>query len=48
MGAFKTGSNKSSQNASLQLFQCMHDKLGNLMLANNSRLMAKSEEYELN
>ena len=45
MGAFKTGSNKSSQNASLQLFQCMHDKLGDLILTNDIRLMAKLEKY---
>ena len=43
--AFKIGSNISSQNASIQLFQCAHDKLGDLMLANDPRLMAKSEEY---
>ena len=39
------GSNISSQNASIQLFQCAHDKIGDLMFANNPRLMAKSEEY---
>ena len=43
--ALKTESNISSQNASIQLFQCAHDKLGDLMLANDSRFMAKSEEY---
>ena len=43
--AFKTGSNISSQNASIQLFQCAHDKLGDLMLANDPRLMAKLKEY---
>ena len=42
---FKTGWNISSQNESIQLFQCAHDKLGDRMLANSSRLMAKSEEY---
>ena len=31
--AFKIGSTISSQNASIQLFQCVHDKLGDLMLA---------------
>ena len=35
----------SSQNASIELFQCAHDKLGDLMLANDPRLTAKSEEY---
>ena len=43
--AFKIGSYISSQNASIQLFQCAHDKLGDLMLANEPRLMAKSEDY---
>ena len=43
--AFKTVSNISSQNASIQLFQCVPDKLGDLMLANDPRLMAYSEEY---
>ena len=42
---FKSGSNISSHNASIQLFQCAHDKLCDLMLANDPRLMAKSEEY---
>ena len=42
--ALKTGSCISNQNASIQLFQCAHDKLGNLMLANDPKLMAKSEE----
>ena len=42
--AFKIGLNISSQNASIQLFQCVHDKLGDLMLANCPRLMAKSED----
>ena len=42
--AFKNGSNISSRNASIQLFQCAHYKLGDLMLANNPRLMAKSEQ----
>ena len=43
--AFKIGWNISSQNASIQLFQCAHDKLGDLNLANDSRLTDKSEEY---
>ena len=42
---FKTGSNISSQNANKQLFQCAHDKLGDLILANDLRLMAKLEEH---
>ena len=42
---FKTRSNISSQNASIQLFQCAHDKLGDLMLTNDPRLMAKSDKY---
>ena len=46
--AFKIGSNISSQNASIQLFQCAHDKLGDLMLANYPKLMAKSESLLLN
>ena len=33
------------KNASKQLSQCAHDKLCDLMLANNPMLMAKSEEY---
>ena len=41
---FKTGSNISSQNANKQLFQCAHDKLGDLMLTNDLRLMAKLME----
>ena len=41
--AVKIGSNISSQNASIQLFQCAHDKLDDLMLANDPRLVAKSE-----
>ena len=43
--AFKIWSNISSQNAGIQLLQCAHDKLGDLMLVNDLRLMAKSEEY---
>ena len=43
--AFKIGSNISSQNASIRLFQCAHDKLDDLMLANYLRLMAKLEDY---
>ena len=43
--AFKIGSKISSQNASIQLFPCAHDKLGDLMLANDPRLVAKSDEY---
>ena len=43
--AFKIGSNISNQNASIQLFQCAQDKLGDLMLASDPRLMAKSESY---
>ena len=43
--AFKIGSNISSQNASIQLFQCANDKLCDLMLANYFRLMAKSKEF---
>ena len=39
------GSNISIQNASIQLFQCAQKKLGNLMLANDPRLIAKSESY---
>ena len=35
--------NISSQNASMQLFQCLHDKLNNL--ANDPKLMARSEEH---
>ena len=42
--AFKNGLNISSQNASIQLFQNAHDKLGDLMLANDPRLKAKSED----
>ena len=42
--AFKFSSNISSQNASTQLFQCAHDKLGDLMTANDPKLMAKSED----
>ena len=45
--AFKTDSNISGQNASIQLFQCVHNKLGDLMLANDPRLMVKSEEAKL-
>ena len=43
--ACKIGLNISNNNASKQLFQCAHDKLGDFMLANDPRLMAKSEEY---
>ena len=42
---FKICSNISSQNASKQLFQRTHDKLSDLILANDPRLMAKSEDY---
>ena len=42
---FKTGSNISSQNPSIPYFQCAHDKLGGLILANDARLVVKSEEY---
>ena len=42
--AFKNGSIISSQN-SRTLLKCAHDKLGDIMLANDSRLMAWSEEY---
>ena len=44
MGGIQTGSNISSRNASTQLFKRAHDKLGDLMLANDLRLMAMSEE----
>ena len=43
--AFNIGSNIINQNASIQLFQCAQDKLGDLMLASDPRLMAKSESY---
>ena len=43
--AFKFSSNISSQNASIQLFQCAHDKLSDLMLANDPKFMEKSVEY---
>ena len=43
--AFKIYSNISNYNAIIQLFQCAHDKLGDLMLANDPRFMAKSEYY---
>ena len=39
---FRVGSNISEGVASIQLFQCASEKLGNLMLANDPRLMAKS------
>ena len=42
---FKTGSNISSQNVSIQFFQCANDKLGDHILVNGPRLMAKSEEH---
>ena len=41
---FEIASNISSQNASIQLFRWAHDKVGDLMLAYNPRLMAKSEQ----
>ena len=43
--AFTIGSNISNQNAGIQLFQCAQDKLCDLMLASDPRLMAKSESY---
>ena len=43
--AFKISSNISNQNASIQLFHCAQDKLGDLMSASDPRLMAKSESY---
>ena len=43
--AFKIGANIISRNGSIRLFQCAHEKFGDLMLANDPRLMAKSEEY---
>ena len=43
--AFKIGLGISNQNASIQLFQCAQDKLGDLMLVSDPRLMAKSESY---
>ena len=43
--AFKIGSNIGSENAGIQLFQCAQDKLGDLMLANDPRLLTKTENY---
>ena len=45
--SFNISLNISSQNSSIQLFQCEHDKLDDLMLANDPRLMVKSEEAKL-
>ena len=42
------GRHSSFQNVSIQLFQCAHDKLDDLMLANDPRLIgikSKSDEY---
>ena len=46
--AFKVGSNMSNHQEIIHLFQCAHDKPGDLMLANDPMLMAKPEEYVAN
>ena len=41
----KNDSNISNQNASIKLFQCLHDKFSNHILANDPWLKVKSKEY---
>ena len=45
MGVIQNCVKHKQPNASIQLFQCAHDKLGYLILANDPRQIAKSEEY---
>ena len=43
--ALKIDSGINNQNTSIQLFQCLHDKFSNHILANDPWLKVKSKEY---